>query len=155
MNVRTAALGAGVAVLLALGASGCTSIDEPYDVDGPLVQGTEETDPPDDVVVDASATTAELVVGQTLVVDFGEINTSVGDEWVLTQDPDDEVLSQGEAESEVLGDGAPGSPSTFLYAFEAREAGTSTIDFEYRFRGAADFGHGPSPVSITVTVTDD
>ena len=89
------------------------------------------------------------------MVDFGEINTSVGDEWVLDQDPDDKVLSEGDPESEVLGDGAPGSPSILVYEFDATAAGTSTLEFEYHFRGGApDFGHGPTPVTVVVTVTD-
>ena len=149
------ALVVALTVALGLGASACTTFDDvDWEVGDELGGSTPTADA--EVVVGPTDTSAELVVGQTLLVDFGEINSSVGDEWVITQEPDGEVLSEGDPVSEYLGEpGTDGGYNTLVYEFEAVGEGETTVELEYRFRGgAADFGHGPEPVSITVTVTD-
>ncbi|MEP7766113.1 protease inhibitor I42 family protein [Sanguibacter sp. 25GB23B1] len=154
-GLRRAALVGSLALATSLGASACTTFDDvDWDI-GDELGGTTPT-VPDEVVVDATASSAELVVGQTLVVDLGEMNSSVGDDWLITDEPDGEVLREGERFSEYLGeDGEDGGRNTLAYEFEAVGDGETTLELEYRFRGGApDFGHGPEPVSITVTVTD-
>lgn len=98
---------------------------------------------------------ATLAVGETLVVDLGEINPSVGDAWELTTEPDADVLAAGEQESDSESD-APGSPSHLVHRFEATGAGTTTIGFTYSYRGTEGDPEGrtedPTP-EITVTVT--
>ena len=89
-----------------------------------------------DQVVPYTGEAATLSVGETLIVDFGEINSSVGDGWVIVTEPDPAVLGEGESASEYLGDeGSTGAGNRFSYRFEAVGVGTTTIGFEYRFRG--------------------
>jgi hypothetical protein len=86
--------------------------------------------------VDHTAEEVTISSGETLVVDFGEINSSVGDGWVIVTEPDATVLGAGEAESEYLGEeGSAGGPNNFSYRFPAVGPGTTVIEFEYRFRG--------------------
>lgn len=107
-----------------------------------------------------SATVDEVVVpaGQTLVIDLGEISTSVGDDWRLTTAPDPAVLAEGEVRTETVGDDdATGTPTRLSYAFDALAPGTTTIGFTYSYRGADGDPHGrvedPEP-TVVVTVTD-
>lgn len=107
-----------------------------------------------------SATVDEVVVpaGQTIVIDLGEITTSVGDDWRLTTTPDPAVLTTGELRAETVGDEtATGSPTRLSYAFDAVAPGTTTIGFTYSYRGEDGDPHGrvedPEP-TIVVTVTD-
>lgn len=90
-----------------------------------------------DVSVDYTATTATVSVSDTLVVDFGVINSSVGDNWVITAAPDSAVLGGGVADSTYLGDeGSTGGSNALVYRFPAVAAGTTVIEFEYQFRGS-------------------
>lgn len=95
--------------------------------------------------------------GQTIVIDLGEITTSVGDDWRITTAPDPAVLTEGERRAESVGDDEPGSPSLLSYAFEAVAPGTTTIGFTYSYRGEDGDPQGrvedPAP-TIVVTVTD-
>ncbi|WP_258726265.1 protease inhibitor I42 family protein [Cellulomonas sp. NS3] len=107
-----------------------------------------------------SATVDEVMVpaGQTIVIDLGEITTSVGDDWRLTTAPDPAVLAEGEVRAETVGDdGATGTPTRLSYAFDAVAPGTTTIGFTYSYRGEDGDPHGrvedPEP-TIVVTVTD-
>jgi len=87
--------------------------------------------------VDYTADSVLLAPGEALVVDFGEVNGSVGQEWVLTQEPDAAVLGPGEERSRYLGeDGMAGAPSEVSYRFAPAGEGTTVIEFEYRFRGS-------------------
>lgn len=100
--------------------------------------------------VDSDAGSATVPEGGTLVVDFGEINQSVGDDWVIIVEPDPAVL--GDGVPEYLGeDGAPpGASSRLTYSFPAVGKGTTTVEFEYRFRGEA-----PDDAADQKTVTLD
>lgn len=107
-----------------------------------------------------SYTVDEITVpaGQTLVIDLGQINASVGDDWRLTTAPDPAVLTEGELRAETVGDEtATGNPTELAYAFDAVAPGTTTIGFTYSYRGEDGDPHGrvddPEPV-IVVTVTD-
>lgn len=106
------------------------------------------------VTVDAFSTDSVTVpAGQDLVVDFGEINSSTGDDWVIITEPDAAVLSPGESQSEQVGDGAPGSPNLFSYRFVAIEAGTTSIEFQYQFQGSVpDLESEQENIVIDVTV---
>ena len=100
--------------------------------------------------VDSDAGSATVPGGGTLVVDFGEINQSVGDDWVIIVEPDPAVL--GDGVPEYLGeDGAPpGGSSRLTYSFPAVGKGTTTVEIEYRFRGEA-----PDDAADLKTVTLD
>ncbi|KKI22689.1 MULTISPECIES: protease inhibitor I42 family protein [unclassified Leucobacter] len=75
-------------------------------------------------------------VGETLAVEFGTINTSVGDQWEITERPDPKVLALDERKPTHSSTKEPvGAPHEFAYRFVAREKGTTTVGFEYRFRG--------------------
>lgn len=105
--------------------------------------------------VDHTASTVTVAVGETLVVDFGMINPSVGDEWKLVTAPDPAVL--GEGESDFTSDGpdpAPGSPGQLVYRFSALAEGTTVISFEYLFRGSMP-EELDEQETATITVTVD
>lgn len=109
-------------------------------------------------VVEYTDATATLAVGETLVVDFGEINSSIGDGWALTTRPDADVLSKGEEEYESLAEGDEvGAGANLTYRFEAVGPGTTTIGFTYSYRGTEGDPEGrtddPTP-EISVTVTE-
>ncbi|KJQ53048.1 protease inhibitor I42 family protein [Microbacterium sp. SA39] len=86
--------------------------------------------------VDYTETSVTLAPGEALVVDFGEVNATVGQEWVLSAEPDAVVLGPGEERSRYLGeDGMTGAPSEVTYRFAPVGEGATVIEFEYRFRG--------------------
>lgn len=132
-----AALACAVAVTLAGSLTAC----------GPVETSVPVT--VDEVVVPA---------GQTIVLDLGQVSTSVGDDWRLTTAPDPEVLTQGEVRAEPAGDeSAPGALTQLGYAFEAVAPGTTTVGFTYSYRGEDGDPLGrvddPAP-TVVVTVTD-
>jgi hypothetical protein len=52
------------------------------------------------------------------------------------EEPDAAVLGEGEEHSDYLGEsGETGAASDLSYRFAAVGEGTTTIEFEYRFRG--------------------
>ena len=123
-----------VTAVVGLGLSGCSAVMEK--------------------TVDHTTSSVTLAPGEALVVDFGEVNHTVGDEWIITQEPDPEVLGPGDERSRYLGeDGEAGAPSELSYRFAPVGDGTTVIQFEYQFRGSV-----PEDVSdqetaeITVTV---
>lgn len=77
--------------------------------------------------------------GDELLVEFGEINTSIGDSWYLVTPPDATVLSDGgyHAEVDSFCDDA-GCPSTFAWRFSAVSPGTTTVEFLYCYRSGPD-----------------
>lgn len=104
--------------------------------------------------VDYTTSSVTLAPGSTLVVDFGEVNHTVGAEWVITREPDPAVLGPGDADSRYLGEGGEvGAPSEFSYRFAPVGPGTTVIQFEYQFRGAVpDEESDRRNAEITVTV---
>ena len=104
--------------------------------------------------VASTTSSVTLAPGEALVVDFGEVNHTVGDEWVITQEPDPAVLGPGDERSRYLGeDGEAGAPSELSYRFAPVGAGTTVIQFEYEFRGAVpDDIDDQQTAEITVTV---
>lgn len=64
------------------------------------------------------------------------MNSSVGEDWEITQEPDAAVLGPGEERSVYRGEeGMTGAPSEVTYRFAPHGEGTTVIEFEYRFRG--------------------
>ena len=116
-SLTRTALAVVVAAVVGLGIAGCAGVAEK------TVEHTTES--------------VTLAPGETLVVDFGEINPSVGDAWVITQEPDAAVLGPGEEETRYTGEeGMAGAPSELSYRFAPVGTGTTVIEFEYQFRGA-------------------
>lgn len=109
------------------------------------------------------AGTATASTGETLRVDFGWINTSVGDNWYLVEEPDPEVLREiGKEISDDHPDcdrGDVGCDVGLVWEFEVVGAGTADLVFQYCFRtGLDDCQNGggepaPEPVTLTVEVT--
>lgn len=115
LTTRAVALLAG-ALLLSTGLAGCSS--------------SEKT-------IEYTETSVTLAPGEALVVDFGEVNATVGNEWVIVQQPDDSILDEGEERSNYLGaPGETGASSDLSYRFAPVGEGTTVIEFEYRFRGS-------------------
>lgn len=104
--------------------------------------------------VDYTETEVAITTGETLVVDFGNVNSSVGDEWVVVQEPDAKVLGPAKSRSEYQGEkGTTGSASHLSYRFAAVGSGTTEIAFEYRFRGEVpEDPDDQKTAEITVTV---
>lgn len=116
-RITRTVLAALVATVMGLGSAGCAG-------------AAEKT-------VEHTAGSVTLAPGETLVVDFGEINPSVGDGWVITQEPDGAVLDAGVEETRYTGEeGMTGAPSELFYRFAPVGTGTTVIEFEYQFRGA-------------------
>lgn len=87
--------------------------------------------------VDHTASSVSLGLGEVLIVDFGEVNTTVGDSWVLTREPDPTVLGEGDERNRYLGDdGETGAPSDVSYRFAAIGGGTTVVRFDFHFRGS-------------------
>lgn len=87
--------------------------------------------------IDYTETAVTLAPGEALVVDFGEVNATVGNEWVIVQQPDGSILDEGERRSNYLGaPGETGASSDLSYRFAPVGEGTTVIEFEYRFRGS-------------------
>ena len=80
-----------------------------------------------------------LAARPVLVVDFGEINESVGDAWALTVEPDPAVLAVGAVASEYQGEeGMTGAPTALTHSFEAVGRGETAIEFQFSYRGTTD-----------------
>ncbi|MDQ0725689.1 hypothetical protein [Microbacterium sp. W4I20] len=87
--------------------------------------------------VDHTAESVVLTPGEALIVDFGEVNATVGQEWSITEEPDAAVLAPGEKRSTYLGEpGETGAPSELSYRFAPAGEGTTVIEFEFLFRGS-------------------
>lgn len=123
-----------IAVLLAAGLGGCGAAVEKR--------------------VEYMSSSVSLGLGEVLIVEFGEVNTSVGDAWVLTRAPDPAVLGEGDERTRYLGDeGETGAPSELTYRFRAVGGGTTVIRFDYQFRGSVpEDPQDRRSAEITVTV---
>lgn len=122
-----------VATSLGLGLTGCSAAEK---------------------TVAYTTSSVTLAPGEALVVDFGEINPTVGDAWVITREPDPAVLGPGDERSRYLGqDGETGAPSEVSYRFAPVGDGTTVIRFEYEFRGTVpEDADDQQTAEITVTV---
>jgi predicted secreted protein len=112
---------------------------------------------PATVEVKATAGSASLAKGETLRVDFGDINESIGDSWYLVTQPDATILTE---KDQVFDSrcGQPGCASHMTWLFAAVGPGTTTVVFQYCYRTRPENcdngpGRGPAdPVHLTVTV---
>lgn len=104
--------------------------------------------------IDHTESSVTLAPGEALIVDFGEINSSVGDEWVITQQPDPAILAPGDEQADYLGEeGETGAPSELAFRFAPAGTGTTVITWEYRFRGSVpEDAADRQSTEITVTV---
>ncbi|MEV8338473.1 hypothetical protein [Leucobacter sp. NPDC077196] len=92
---------------------------------------------PGSVTVGYEESSVAVENGTELTVDFGEVNMSVGSDWVIISDPDPSVLSTGEKVTEYAGESdSVGGPNDLAYRFTATGTGQTKIQFEYQFRGA-------------------
>jgi len=113
--------------------------------------GTESISVP----VDAGA--ASLPAGETLRVELGNANPSVGDSWHLIVPPDPAVLVDT---GQVPGDDCdtPGCQTTADWTFTAAAPGTTAVVFRYCYRSAPPAcepmpDRAPDiPLTLTVTV---
>jgi hypothetical protein len=109
------------------------------------------------VNVSANAGSATVSIGDTLNVDFGDTNQSIGDSWYLVGKPDPAVLI--EKDRSFDSDCAqPGCGSRLTWVFNATGIGATTVVFRYCYRSRPEScqpgpGRGPAnPVSLMVTV---
>lgn len=117
MNTKRAVSSLIAAGIIALAISGCTSS-------------------PETVSIKNTQAEVSLHLGDTLEVDFGEVNATTGAGWVASKEPSSNILTSGEEHSEYLGEeGVKGDTSKLTYVFKAKEKGKTTVDFEYRFQG--------------------
>jgi predicted secreted protein len=141
-------------VALALALAGCGGDETVVAVDR---QGT--TTVTEGKRVDGTRPGAVTVpAGETLLVDFGDVNNSIGDDWFLIGPADPAVLSdegdQYDSECDQAGCGAH-----MWWRFGAVAAGTTEVTFQYCYRSRPPDcepmpDRGPAdPVTLTVTVT--
>lgn len=91
---------------------------------------------PSRTTVDATDTSAVVPAGGQLVVELGEVNSSVGTEWVLVTPPDPAVLGGEDVKIDSgQADPPPGASAEMTVTFTAVAAGDTTLVYEYRFRG--------------------
>jgi hypothetical protein len=116
-------------------------------------------DPPP-VVVGAVSGSITLPASRVLLVDFGRVNTSVGDLWSLVIPPDPAVLrDQGQEYDAEPACGGLGCDHVLRWRFDAAAPGTTRLQFQYCYRSrppacAGEPSRGPAaPVQMTVLVT--
>lgn len=104
--------------------------------------------------------------GETLRVDFGEFNGSVGEAWYLAEVPDGTVLKALDTSSEPVDPDADedevGGSVYLSWDFEAVGAGETSLVFQYCMRssleecvGDLDGAPAPDPVELVVTVKSE
>jgi predicted secreted protein len=110
------------------------------------------------IEVEVGAGSVQVPRGDTLRVDLGKYNASIGDSWHLIEAPEPAVLSEGDQEYDADCD-APGCGGRLMWDYIARGPGTTTLVFRYCYRSKPDNcqaqpDRGPEqPVKLTVTVT--
>ncbi|MEV0270252.1 protease inhibitor I42 family protein [Hamadaea sp. NPDC050747] len=126
------------AAVLALALSGCSSTEH--------------------VGVDVGSVTLEK--GQTLSIDIGAVNASIGDSWYVVESGDRAVVAEPrrEYDSDCRG-GEVGCGGKLSYEVKAVGVGETELVFRYCYRSGLDAcdpgpGRGPAtPQTIKVTVT--
>jgi predicted secreted protein len=115
------------------------------------------------VTVKAGQSSATLRAGETLRIDFGKVNTSIGDNWSVAAKPDQSVLEGPKknfrSDCQTPGE-AMGCGGTLVWEFQARSAGRTDVRYQFCYqsdlpectyepgRGAPE---GPQRLSVTVT----
>ncbi|NUR73914.1 MAG: protease inhibitor I42 family protein [Hamadaea sp.] len=98
--------------------------------------------------------------GQTLSIDLGKVNGSIGDSWYVVESGDRAILGEPDREydSDCHG-GEVGCGGTLSYEFKAVGVGKTKLVFQYCYRSGpsncdTSSGRGPTtPQTIKVTVT--
>ena len=109
------------------------------------------------VDVAVSAGSARLAPGETLRVDLGEVNHSIGDSWYLVGTPDPAVLAEKDQDYDSDCDD-PGCGGRLRWTFTATGVGSTTVVFQYCYRSRPDNcdpepgGQSDQPVTLGVTV---
>ena len=115
------------------------------------------------VTVKAGESTANLRVGETLRIDFGKVNSSIGDNWTVVAKPDQSVL-EGPKENfrpdcQTPGE-AMGCGGKLTWEFQALKAGQADVRYQFCYqsdlsncafepgRGAPE---GQQRLNVTVT----
>jgi hypothetical protein len=139
---------AATAALLCLAVAACGGVGSPT---VPVGGG------PPTVDVAVGAGSASLAAGETLRVDLGEANASIGDGWFLAEPPDPTVLTDRGSASDQDCD-EPGCGGRLFWSFAAAAPGTTPVVFRYCYRSRPpscepEPSRGPTdPVTLTVTV---
>jgi hypothetical protein len=115
---------------------------------------------PAGTLVRYDAGTARVRVQQLVVVDFGTVNTSIGDSWHLVTKPDPAVLTErGPMFESACQANQAGCDAQLRWEFKAAAAGTTSMVFRYCYRSQptncqpAPTDRGPAePVTLDVTV---
>jgi len=100
---------------------------------------------------------ATVTTGDTLRVDLGAANPSVGDSWHLIGPPDPAVLTD-RGDDYTADCDMPGCGGSLAWRFAAAGKGQTTLVFRYCYRSGPDDcqpapDRGPAtPVALTVTV---
>lgn len=107
--------------------------------------------------VDSTTERVQLEVGQTLAIEFGTINYSIGDSWSIATDPDPAVLQELLQEVETPEDVSqqppmPGADTTLTMRFVAVGTGQTTIEFQYSYRGRQQDTRDGSPGGRTMAI---
>jgi predicted secreted protein len=145
MKRRLIVLGLAVVVLAAAGVAVYVTVrSEPVEVD---LRASRNVSVP---------------AGERLRVDLGEINTSVGDAWFLTQPPGAAVLrdvGRDYTTADSCEEGWSGCDQTLVWEFAAVSAGQTSMRFQYCYRSRppgcepAPTRPANDPLTLTVTVT--
>ena len=142
------------AVLLALAASaGCDADETRVTVDEARTTTVTGGQP-----VDGTTSGAVTVpAGTPLLVDFGDVNNSIGDDWFLVGPPDPAILTDEGDEYDPECDRA-GCGAHMWWRFGAVARGMTELTFQYCYRSRPPDcepmpDRGPAdPVRLTVTV---
>lgn len=126
--------------------------------------GNQAQSDPEVVTVKAGEASATLRVGETLRIDFGKVNTSIGDNWSVAGKPDQAVLS-GPKENyrpdcQTPGE-AVGCGGKLNWEFQARKSGRTDVRYQFCYQSDLpecaydpERGAPEGPQRLTVTVTD-
>ncbi|WP_282826254.1 hypothetical protein [Gulosibacter sediminis] len=144
---------AATLTIAALAVTGCVQASDPdsTDANGDAQNNGDFTV---DVTVDYTDDEVTLAEGDVLEVNFGTINTSIGDEWGITAQPDSDVVVNtvrpGDPNATAV---APGSDTEFSLYFEAVGTGETSVTFQYSYRGTATTpAEGPGSTTLTIKV---
>lgn len=102
---------------------------------------------------------ASILVNDTLRVDFGDYNPSIGDSWYLVKSADPKVLKDhGQKLDSDCKPGEAGCGGHLYWEFVGFAKGSTSVRFQYCYRSTRTNcqngpGRGPKdPVNFTITV---
>lgn len=144
---------AATVTLVGFAVTGCAQASEPDGNENTPVE-QDESGFTINVSVPHTDTEVTLSQGDILEVDFGTINTSIGDEWTVTAQPDPNILVNSVRPAAPDATPAPpGSDTEYAMYFEAVGAGETSVTFQYTYRGTETTpADGPGTTTLTVTV---